>query len=58
MTVFYYRVYLFVHDWLLLFQIVLVWPTPSENGVCNVNIEFELENENVTLQHVVITIPL
>ncbi|THH16448.1 hypothetical protein EW146_g4200 [Bondarzewia mesenterica] len=34
------------------------WPTPSNDGTCEVNIEYELENKNVTLYDVVITIPL
>ncbi|KDQ62900.1 hypothetical protein JAAARDRAFT_168200 [Jaapia argillacea MUCL 33604] len=34
------------------------WPTPSNDGTCDVNIEYELENENVTLYDVVISIPL
>ncbi|KAH9929799.1 Mu homology domain-containing protein [Fomitopsis serialis] len=34
------------------------WPTPSNDGTCEVNIEYELENEGVTLHDVVISIPL
>jgi len=34
------------------------WPSPSNDGTCEVNIEYELENENVTLHDVVISIPL
>jgi hypothetical protein len=34
------------------------WPSPSNDGTCEVNIEYELENENVTLYDVVISIPL
>ncbi|EJF67306.1 hypothetical protein DICSQDRAFT_76923 [Dichomitus squalens LYAD-421 SS1] len=34
------------------------WPTPSNDGTCDVNIEYELENEGVTLHDVVISIPL
>jgi len=34
------------------------WPTPSNDGTCDVNIEYELENERLTLQDVVISIPL
>lgn len=34
------------------------WPTPSNDGTCDVNIEYELENENVTLYDLVISIPL
>ncbi|KAI0082323.1 hypothetical protein K474DRAFT_1655706 [Panus rudis PR-1116 ss-1] len=34
------------------------WPTPSNDGTCDVNIEYELENDSVTLHDVVISIPL
>ncbi|KAI0033954.1 hypothetical protein K488DRAFT_77530 [Vararia minispora EC-137] len=34
------------------------WPTPSNDGTCDVNIEYELENEGVTLYDLVISIPL
>ncbi|PIL31308.1 hypothetical protein GSI_06006 [Ganoderma sinense ZZ0214-1] len=34
------------------------WPTPSNDGACDVNIEYELENEGVALYDVVISIPL
>ena len=34
------------------------WPTPSNDGTCDVNIEYELENEGVVLHDVVISIPL
>ncbi|OBZ79691.1 Coatomer subunit delta [Grifola frondosa] len=34
------------------------WPTPSNDGTCDVNIEYELENEGVSLHDVVISIPL
>ncbi|TFY83354.1 hypothetical protein EWM64_g672 [Hericium alpestre] len=34
------------------------WPTPSNDGSCDVNIEYELENEAVTLHDLVISIPL
>ncbi|KIK63911.1 hypothetical protein GYMLUDRAFT_40121 [Collybiopsis luxurians FD-317 M1] len=34
------------------------WPTPSNDGTCEVSIEYELENENVILYDVVISIPL
>ncbi|EGN93532.1 hypothetical protein SERLA73DRAFT_189226 [Serpula lacrymans var. lacrymans S7.3] len=34
------------------------WPSPSNDGTCEVNIEYELENENVTLHDVIISIPL
>lgn len=40
------------------FFIVNCWPSPSNNGTCEVNIEYELENEGVTLHDVVISIPL
>ncbi|KAH7923790.1 hypothetical protein BV22DRAFT_1196438 [Leucogyrophana mollusca] len=34
------------------------WPSPSNDGTCEVNIEYELENENITLHDVIISIPL
>jgi len=34
------------------------WPTPTNDGTCDVNIEYELENENVSLYDLVISIPL
>ncbi|KAG6873064.1 hypothetical protein C0995_003370 [Termitomyces sp. Mi166 len=34
------------------------WPSPSNDGTCEVNIEYELDNENLTLYDVVISIPL
>jgi len=34
------------------------WPSPSNDGTCEVNIEYELENESLTLYDVVISIPL
>ncbi|KAF8910297.1 hypothetical protein CPB85DRAFT_1306048 [Mucidula mucida] len=34
------------------------WPSPSGDGTCEVSIEYELENDNVTLYDVVISIPL
>ncbi|KAF5391026.1 hypothetical protein D9757_003937 [Collybiopsis confluens] len=34
------------------------WPSPSNDGTCEVSIEYELENESVTLHDVVISIPL
>jgi len=34
------------------------WPTPSNDGTCDVNIEYELENENISLYDLVISIPL
>lgn len=37
---------------------VNVWPSPSTSGTCEVSIEYELENENITLYDTVITIPL
>ena len=39
-------------------DIVNCWPTPSNDGTCDVNIEYELENEGVVLHDVVISIPL
>ncbi|KAH9932095.1 Mu homology domain-containing protein [Epithele typhae] len=34
------------------------WPTPSNDGTCDVKIEYELENKDITLSDVVISIPL
>ncbi|KAJ7155391.1 hypothetical protein C8R43DRAFT_884630, partial [Mycena crocata] len=34
------------------------WPTPSNDGTCEVSIEYELENDNVTLYDLEIFIPL
>jgi len=34
------------------------WPSPSNDGTCEVSTEYELENENVTLYDVIISIPL
>ncbi|KAJ3740093.1 hypothetical protein DFH05DRAFT_1510256 [Lentinula detonsa] len=34
------------------------WPSPSNDGTCEVSIEYELENGSVTLYDVVISIPL
>ncbi|KIY62732.1 hypothetical protein CYLTODRAFT_404191 [Cylindrobasidium torrendii FP15055 ss-10] len=34
------------------------WPSPSGNGTCEVSIEYDLENEHVTLYDVTISIPL
>ncbi|PPQ69658.1 hypothetical protein CVT26_001527 [Gymnopilus dilepis] len=42
----------------LLACLVNCWPTPSNDGTCEVSIEYELENEAVTLYDVVISIPL
>jgi coatomer subunit delta len=39
-------------------HIVNCWPTPSNDGTCEVNIEYELENEDLTLHDIVISIPL
>jgi hypothetical protein len=39
-------------------SLVNCWPSPSNDGTCEVSIEYELENENVTLYDVVISIPL
>jgi hypothetical protein len=38
--------------------VVNCWPSPSNDGTCEVNMEYELENEGVTLHDVVISIPL
>jgi len=34
------------------------WPSPSGDGTCDVNIEYELENEKLELHNLVISIPL
>ena len=34
------------------------WPSPSNDGRCDVNIEYELEHEHITLYDVTISIPL
>lgn len=34
------------------------WPSPSNDGTCEVSIEYELENDTVTLYDVIISIPL
>lgn len=38
--------------------VVNCWPSPSNDGTCEVNIEYELENESLSLYEVVISIPL
>jgi len=38
--------------------IVNCWPTHSNDGTCEVSIEYELENESVALYDVVTSIPL
>ena len=40
------------------FFLVNCWPSPSNDGTCEVSIEYELEKENVTLYDVIISIPL
>ncbi|KAK2462844.1 hypothetical protein APHAL10511_005042 [Amanita phalloides] len=37
---------------------ITCWPAPNNDGTCEVSMEYELENENVTLYDVVILIPL
>jgi len=37
---------------------ITCWPTPSGEGTCDVNIEYELELSHLTLHNVVISIPL
>jgi hypothetical protein len=34
------------------------WPSPSNDGSCEVNIEYELENDSLSLYDVTISIPL
>jgi hypothetical protein len=41
-----------------LLSLVNCWPSPSNDGTCEVSIEYELENESVILYDVVISIPL
>lgn len=43
---------------LIFIMLVNCWPSPSNDGTCEVSIEYELENENLTLYDVVISIPL
>jgi hypothetical protein len=43
---------------ILIWLIVNCWPSPSGDGTCEVNIEWELENKELELQDVVISIPL
>lgn len=38
--------------------IVSCWPTPSNDGTVEVSIEYELENENISLYDTAISIPL
>lgn len=40
------------------FLLVNCWPSPSNDGTVEVSIEYELENEKITLYDVVISIPL
>ena len=53
-----------VSSMLFLFGILLIicsancWPSPSNDGTCEVSIEYKLENEHVTLHNVVISIHL
>ncbi|KAI9481598.1 MAG: hypothetical protein EXX96DRAFT_567347 [Benjaminiella poitrasii] len=37
---------------------VTCWPSPAGNGTCDVNVEYELENDELELRDVVIYIPL
>lgn len=39
-------------------KIVTCWPSPAGNGTCDVNVEYELENVDLELRDVVISIPL
>ena len=50
--------YLALIKFLLIIRSVNCWPSPSNDGTCEVSIEYELENEHVTLYDVVISIPL
>ena len=40
------------------FSLVNFWPSPSNDGTCEVSIEYELENENITFYNIIISIPL
>lgn len=37
---------------------VNIWPTQNNNGTCDVNVEYELENAKLSLHDVTISIPL
>ncbi|GAN02742.1 coatomer subunit delta [Mucor ambiguus] len=37
---------------------ITCWPSPAGNGTCDVNVEYELENDDLELRDVVISIPL
>ena len=37
--------------------LVNCWPSSSNDGTCEVSIEYELENENITLYDITISIP-
>ncbi|KAI7898749.1 uncharacterized protein BX663DRAFT_523977 [Cokeromyces recurvatus] len=37
---------------------VTCWPSPAGNGTCDVNVEYELENDELELRDVIIYIPL
>ncbi|KAI9365298.1 hypothetical protein BD770DRAFT_357338 [Pilaira anomala] len=37
---------------------ITCWPSPAGNGTCDVNVEYELENNDLELREVVISIPL
>ncbi|KAG2237189.1 hypothetical protein BDF21DRAFT_356700 [Thamnidium elegans] len=37
---------------------ITCWPSPAGNGTCDVNVEYELENSDLELREVVISIPL
>lgn len=39
-------------------DVVNCWPTPSNDGTCDVNIEYELENQSIVLHDLLISIPL
>lgn len=42
----------------LIVLLVNCWPSAGNDGTCEVNIEYELENEGVTIHDLVISIPL
>lgn len=40
------------------FVLVNCWPNETPNGGCDVNIEYELQNKNLVLKDVQISVPL
>ena len=48
----------FANSIILFFSEVNCWPSENNKNGCDVNIEYELQQEDMELQDVVITIPL